>query len=245
MQEVMVGSWAQESRLTGEIRLSLRDLNHQFLNLMGAWNRAPTHDWIDPEPRGTAHKIAEQLAPLSAYQRGLVADCPYALFDLRLKNADPIQLTDEFPTAIETVNFVRLALFFAWHVTTRTPLTARLVLGMSEAAIDAFKGLTVNGLCDLAATESCRLTARWSESRGYWSALLVGALRQDAVALRRAQLFGLQLAAAAQLPPGFNEGDGHCGRSPVRITLPGCYASLSPTPTHKNLQKRRQGVKRH
>ena len=255
MQESMIGSWAQESRLTGEIHLSLRNLNHQFLDLMSARDRVRTHDWIDPQPRAAAEEIAEYLAPLSARQRSLAADCPYALFDLRfqdsahwsrrLKVADICASAEECSMSAETVNFARLALFFAWHVTTRTPLNARLVLGMSETTVDAFRALTVNGLVALAATESCQLTARWSASQGYWRALLGGALHQEGPALRRAQLFGLQLAAAAQLPPGFREGDSHCGRSPLKFTLRGCDASPSPTPTYKNLQKRRQSVKRH
>ena len=64
----------------------------------------------------------------------------------------------------------------------------------------AFRRITVNQLPALVATEAVHLSARWSGCAAYWSALTAAASRADPTALRRVQLYGLQLAAAARLP---------------------------------------------
>jgi hypothetical protein len=194
MQEAFVGNWSHESHLSAEILGSLRDLNHRFLDLTAT--RTP--DWV-----------AGRVAPLSAAQRAAAADCPYALFDLRfqdggywrgrLQNSGAWRVADESVVDDETSNFVRLALFYAWHVASTAGLKAQLLLGMSGATGAAFRRITVNQLPALVATEAMHLSVRWSGCTAYWSALTAAASRADPAALRRVQLYGLQLAAAARL----------------------------------------------
>lgn len=194
MQYAIVGSWAQESHLSAEMLGSLRDLNHRFLDL--AATRA---EWI-----------AGQVAPLSAAQRAAAAGCPYALFDLRfqdeghwrlrLQNAGAWRVADESAVDDATVSFARIALFYVWHVASSAGLGAQLLLGMNGNTAAAFRRITVNQLPALAVTEAGYLSARWSGCNSYWSALTAAASRADAAALRRVQLYGLQLAAAAWLP---------------------------------------------
>jgi hypothetical protein len=194
MQDAFVGNWAQESHLSAEILGSLRDLNHRFLDLTAS----RTADWV-----------AGRVAPLSAAQRAAAAGCPYALFDLRfqdeghwrlrLQNSGAWRVADESVVDDETVNFVRLALFYAWHVASSAGLKAQLLLGMNGATAAAFRRITVNHLPALVATEAGHLSARWSGCTAYWNALTDAASRADPAALRRVQLYGLQLAAAARL----------------------------------------------
>ena len=54
-------------------------------------------------------------------------------------------------------------------------------------------------LPSLAATEATNLTARWNSCATYWQALTGAATRPNSVHLRRIQLYGLQLTAAARL----------------------------------------------
>src|SRR5712675_2219052 len=146
--------------------------------------------------------------PCGAAVRG-AAGCPYALFDLRfqdeghwrlrLQNSGGWRVADESVADDETVNFVRLALFYAWHVASSAGLKAQLLLGMNGATAAAFRGITVNHLPALVATEAGYLSARWSGCTAYWGALTDAASRADPAALRRVQLYGLQLAAAARL----------------------------------------------
>jgi len=206
MQDAFVGSWARQPHLSVEMLGSLHDLNHRFLDLLGA--RAG--DWRLPGALHLPGEVSGQVAPLSAAQRAAAANCPYALFDLRfhdtehwrarLASAGHWRIADATVVDDDMASFVRLALFYAWHVASTGKLTAHLLLGMNEHTAAAFRGATLNGLQALAASETVNLTARWCTSGAYWSALTGAASRADAARLRRVQLFGLQLAAAARLP---------------------------------------------
>jgi hypothetical protein len=202
MQDAYVGSWARESHLSTEILGSLRDLNHRFLDLA-----ASRTGWV-----------AGQVAALSAAQRAAAAGCPYALFDLRFQDdghwrvrlqslrswyvADESAVDDREDDQADDdrVGFVRLALFYAWHMASSEGIKAQLLLGMNGGTADEFRRVTVNQLQALVTTEAKHLSARWSGCTTYWNALTAAALRTDLKALRRVQLHGLQLAAAARLP---------------------------------------------
>jgi hypothetical protein len=201
MQEAVSGSgWVKESHIAAEHLDSIRDLNHRFLDLAelrcGQWSGL--------------NGFEQQLAPLSGSQRAAAANCPYALFDLRFEDdgywkarlRTPLrhQVADEPRPDDDTVGFVRLAIFYAWHVASTTGLAAQLLLGMHSETAQALRRTSVNALPGLAATEAANLTVRWSNCRAYWSALTSAALRADPPALRRVQLYGLQLAAASRLP---------------------------------------------
>jgi hypothetical protein len=204
MQEASIGGWTQESHLSAETLGSLRDLNHRFLDLAAAGG----NEWASARGAKMSPGLAEQVAPLSAAQRSAVAGCPYALFDLRfqddghwgrrLQTSSEWRVADEAVVDDDTVCFVRLALFYAWHVAAGAALRAQLLLGMNGAT--AIRGITLNHLPALVVTEAKYLSARWSECTAFWSALTAAALRTEPAALRRVQLHGLQLAAAARLP---------------------------------------------
>jgi hypothetical protein len=205
MQEAFFGSWARQPHFAGELLAPLQDLNHRFLDLVDS--RAG--DWRQADSLRLPGEATGRVAPLTAAQRAAAASCPYALFDLRFHDDEHwrsrLAMTGQWRVADasaaeeDTVAFVRLALFYAWHVAATTRLAAQLLLGMTEHTAGAFRGLTLNCLPALAASESANLSARWSESDVYWGALMCAASRTDATGLRRIQLFGLQLAAAARL----------------------------------------------
>jgi hypothetical protein len=205
MQESFIGAWEQQgSQLSGASLHSLRDLNHRFLELA-----ATAHgEWACEA--GLSVSIAGRVAPLSPAQREAAANCPYALFDLRfcdaahwrerLQGARPWRVADGHGADAATVEFVRLSLFYAWHIAAVAGLTAQLLLEMSAETAEAFRAATVNSLPSLAATEAACLTARWSDCDVYWSALVDAASAGNPAVLRRVQLHGLQLAAASRLP---------------------------------------------
>ncbi|HEY5263575.1 MAG TPA: hypothetical protein VIJ37_01180 [Steroidobacteraceae bacterium] len=205
MQDAVVGSWAQESYLSPERLGSLHELNHRFLDLAGA--RAA--EWGITGGGGVSLGLAERVAPLSRTQRSAAANCPYALFDLRfeddrhwlsrLENVDEWRIADESVLGNDTHRFVHMALFYAWHVASGAGLGAQLLLGMNDSTAAAFRRVNMSRLSALAATEAAHLTARWSGCSPYWVALMSAAARSDPAGLRRVQLYGLQLAAAARL----------------------------------------------
>ena len=202
MQESFGGAWARGSQLSDASLHSLRDLNRRFLELAatgcGEWSCG----------RGL-EDIGSRVAPLTTVQREAAANCPYALFDLRfrdaahwqerLRDAERWAVADEHTVDAPTVDFVRLALFYAWHIVSVADLNAQLLLGMSADTAATFRAAALDKLPFLAITEARHLTARWSDRAAYWSALVGAASGGNPGALRRVQLQGLQLAAASRL----------------------------------------------
>ncbi|MDP9007759.1 MAG: hypothetical protein M3N91_03465 [Pseudomonadota bacterium] len=191
---MLIGNWVQESHVSLEHLMSMRGLNRRFLDLAGKGIVSPA--------------LGVRVMPLTSSQRAAAADCPYALFDLRFQDdahwrgrlAGGFKVADEPNADEDTVDFVRLALFYAWHVASSAGLTAHLLLGMQANTADAFRRVSVDELPALAVAEAPNLTPRWSHCNAYWSALINAAARPDPGVLRRVQLSGLQLAAASQLP---------------------------------------------
>jgi hypothetical protein len=199
MEESFGAAWAEKSQLSEANLHSLRDLNRRFLELAALKS--------GESARGLAG-LASRVAPLTPAQRAAAANCPYALFDLRFFDVSHWQgrlqqqawtVADDHGVDAAIVDFVRLALFYAWHVASLAGLTAQLLLGMPVDTAAAFRATTLDSLPQLAQTESAHLTARWSDCPVYWNALLGAASRGNSVTLHRAQLHGLQLAAAARL----------------------------------------------
>jgi len=195
---------------TGDFRReigALRSLNRRFLDL-----------------ESTSVGLNGRLARLSAAQKDTVAACPYALFDVRLHDAAHWQgrlcgsgggrVADSAagPNSVAAAapdraafDFLRLALFFAWHVAAASSagvsrLAPLLVLGMPAHTTAAFARAPVSAILELAQCEAGYLTARWRDCDNYWSALATAAEARDETRLRRVRLYGIQLAAAAQLP---------------------------------------------
>jgi hypothetical protein len=196
VQDACIGNWTPQAHLSMEHLASMRGLNGRFLDLVGNGLLSPL--------------LARQIASLSRAQRISAANCPYALFDLRfaddgywrvrLQAVGTWRVADDDQVDAEIVDFVRLALFYTWHVASSAGLAAHLLLGMHGNTAEAFRGVSVDALPALALAEAPNLTARWSGCRSFWSALIGAAAHPDPAALRRVQLSGLQLAAAAQLP---------------------------------------------
>ena len=171
MQNGFIGDWAQQPHLSVEHRSSMHGLNRRFLDLAG---------------KGVlACGLGAQVAPLSPAQRAAAADCPYALFDLRfqddahwrgrLQSIQPLRIADAPGADEDTVDFVRLALFYTWHLASSAGLAAHLLLGMHANTAHAFRGVSVDALPALAATEASNLTPRWGQCHAYWSALIKAA----------------------------------------------------------------------
>ena len=205
MQDANVRTWTREPQVSAELLGSLRGLNHRFLDLVATW----AGGWEADGASAHHADLAAQIAPLSAAQKMAVADCPYALFDLRFHDerhwANRLHLArrwnvaDVSPSDEATLDFVRMALFFAWHVASTARLAAQFLLGMPAAAVTAFRAAPFDCLSGLAAAEAMHLTARWHDCPMYWNALTSAAFRPDSAELRRIQLHGLQLAAAVRL----------------------------------------------
>jgi hypothetical protein len=202
MQDAFI--WARQPHFSAEMLASLRDLNLRFLDLIAAH----ASGWRGEHAVRMPPESAGRFVPLSGTQRAAAADCPYALFDLRLGDdahwqsrlaAQP-EVADALPVAEDVAGFARLTLFYAWHVASTSRSSTQLWLGMSEGTAAMFRSMTLNSLPALAASEAPHLSARWCASTFFWSSLASSAQSGDERRLRKVHLFGLQLAAAALLP---------------------------------------------
>jgi len=192
-----------------DVLVSLRELNRRFLALAGTPGAAATG------------APAWRFAQLDETCRAAAADCPYALFDLRfrdeahwsprLRDLGTWHVADAQRASAETLEFVRVALFYVWHIATSAPLRAQLLLGMPPGLVRLFARLTVDRLPSLAVLEAGQLMPRWHTCDAYWDALLGAARSPGSEALRRAQLRGIQYAAAQCLVRG-----GQAAASPLR-----------------------------
>ncbi|MDE2349857.1 MAG: hypothetical protein KGL92_15240 [Gammaproteobacteria bacterium] len=190
MKAAIVSRWTREPLLSVELARSLRDLNAVFLELEGV--------------------VAARLAALSPAQRAIIANCPYALFDLRfhdhehwrrnLRGAGGCCVAETPAGEQRVVAFVRVVLFYAWHLATTARHEASLLFGIPESTADVFAETSPAQLMSIAAMQSVNLSARWSHCEAYWGSLADAAERADRANLRRVQLSGLQLVAAARLP---------------------------------------------
>lgn len=186
--------------ITERVQNSLSELNLRFLELL-----ATDHH----EAAVLSGDMRLCLTQMSIAQRAAVADCPYALFDvrfqdevhwsMRLSDAQRWQVAEVSVAGAEAVNFVRLALFYAWHVAHSAKLAARVQLGMNESVVTAFRSTTLDRLPALAVSEAAYLSVKWSANAAYWGLLTRAAATADTAALRRVQLYGLQLSAASRL----------------------------------------------
>lgn len=205
MQEANVKRWERESDVSTAMLESVHELNHRFLDLLGESPR----EWNSAGFAGLPAEVRLWIVPLTAAQKKAAANCPYALFDLhfhddaywraRLHTDFPCHVADAVSPNDTMLGFVRLAVFYAWHVASANKLAARLLLGMNDMTAAAFRAVTIDCLPGLAAAVGVELTARWSNRPAYWSALTRAAARSNSTVLRRVQLQGLQLTAAARL----------------------------------------------
>lgn len=223
MQDGTQAGPMRDPTMPTELLDSMRELNRRFLELIAdqpdGWN-APKRSLLPIPSPTTPSQLSARVAPLTPAQKAAVASCPYALFDLRFHDdthwqerlrgngiwrvaeASAVPTADVAITVgadARTVDFVRLVLFFAWHVASSGRLAAQLLLGMRESTVAAFRSTTIDCLPALANREASHLTARWNDCVPYWRALTGAAGRQDTAELRKIQLYGLQLAAAARL----------------------------------------------
>ena len=201
MQDALMANWSAEPPVSGELQASLRDLNQRFLDLLAA-GAAPERGAPWPD-------LPRRIASLTSEQKAAAANCPYALFDLkfhddahwrgRLEQSASGSIADSPAPSGTVAGFAQLALFYAWHVAANGALAAQLILGMNERTAAALSRVTLGRVALLASAESGNLSARWSGCNAFWAELIDAAARPDPKGLRRVQLFGLQLAAAARL----------------------------------------------
>jgi len=203
VQDAMFVTPGRQPLLPPFIISSLLQLNRRLLDL--AARPRPASGWHPCVPEN----LALRLAGMNEERREALARVPYALFDLRFADdahweraltcaAHPC-VADAGMREAEAQQFAQLIVFFAWNLAQAEPRCAPLVLGMSERVAATLAALTLDRLPGLHGLLRGALSLRWPERRSYWFAITSGTCLPGSADFRRAQLFGLQLAAAARL----------------------------------------------
>ncbi len=205
MQDTIVAGLANDPVLSESLLRSLHTLNKLFLGLVRTRSAEEAQDWSLRVPSAIAHR----LSLLSDTQRDALVSSPYALFDLRfgddshwrrLLTEPEAGVRDREPPRAETAQFVWLALFYAWHVANSAPMSTLLVLGMGEATARELAQLSLDRVAALVEPQSGHLSLRWAQRPAFWNRVIETAGEPQSSNFRRAQLFGLQIAAAQHLP---------------------------------------------
>jgi len=205
MRDAGVISANPERLLTAQLLRSLGELNRRFLELAGAAPSRATGEWMLRVPPD----LSQRIAALTQDRRAALSACPYALFDIRfcdeahwhssLQSGTRWCVNDVAPQDAGIAEFTQLALFYAWHLAASSPQSAPLILGMNERTVRAFAGITLDKLPGLIDAQRHHVSLRWANCKSYWHLVTSAASVPESRNLRRAQLFGLQVAAATRL----------------------------------------------
>lgn len=205
MHEAKVAAPHSGPLLSPRLLGSLGQLNRRFLDLAGGRHVGGGSEWGLHAPAD----LAGRIAALGDERRNALSQCPYALFDIRfcddahwqisLQSGPRWSVADLPPQHPQIAEFLQFALFFCWHLAQTQPLSAPLILGMAERTARDLGRVTLDRLPGLIGAQRHHLSLRWANCRSFWCALTSAASCPGSVNLRRAQLFGLQIAAAARL----------------------------------------------
>jgi hypothetical protein len=205
MQDASVISANPERLLTAQTLRSLGELNLRFLDLAGAAPHRRAGEWMLRVPPD----LSQRIAALAQDRRAALSNCPYALFDIRfcddahwhstLQTGARWRVNDVSPEDAGMAEFTQLALFYSWHLAASSPLSAPLILGMNESTVRALACVTLDKLPGLIEAQRHHVSLRWPNCKPFWHLLTSAASVPGSRNLRRAQLFGLQVAAATRL----------------------------------------------
>ncbi|MCC7200751.1 MAG: hypothetical protein IT483_14665 [Gammaproteobacteria bacterium] len=191
---------AAGSLFDDRLLLTLASANDAFLRLAGELHGA----WPAEGALGIAAHHLASLAALGCHRRNALAGLPYVLFDLRFRDDGWwAALSGGAPSVndgaesvrpdLRVVEFARYGLTLGWHLAQVSEASARIALGMGDAALAVLRGAPLGAVDGLAARAGTGLTARFAGSLPYWRLFIQAALAPDAGTNAGLRLLGLQL----------------------------------------------------
>jgi hypothetical protein len=196
--------------LSAAVLARIHELNLDYLELLAA-----EHD--DPRPdagqlQHLPHKLHALLAALAPAARISLAALPYTLYSLGFEDeklwrslAEPAALAASLSmseryaqphSASLQASLCEVALLYAWHVATASPLAARLIYAMPEAVTQRLTAAPPWYVRRLAVHHVSLLMPRWPTNPGFWPDLVRFAAAGDHQRLATAKVLGSQLIAA-------------------------------------------------
>jgi hypothetical protein len=205
MSPPKVGSW--DSALLAPVA----EINEHMLALLKEMAAAPRPAGERATPR-LLSVLREHWRRLDLKAQRQLACCPYLLLDAGFSQPERWQrrLADGVMDAAARGGYfygyngtalVRRMLLLAWHLARSNRLMASVTLGLTSAVADTIAAARLKDLEAIAESAPGWIVPRWEQQPIVWQQLLTAACRGQALALRQAQLRGLQLLAGGHSRP--------------------------------------------
>jgi hypothetical protein len=196
--------------LSAAVLARIHELNLDYLELLAAEHNSQPAD--AGQLQHLPSKLHAMLAALSPSARGSLATLPYTLYSLGFEDeklwralAEPAALAASLSigeryaqphSASLQASLCEVALLYAWHVATWSPLAARLIYAMPETVTQRLTAAPPWYVRRLAVHHASLLLPRWPTNPGFWPDLVRFAAAGDQLRLATAKLLGSQLIAA-------------------------------------------------
>jgi hypothetical protein len=192
--------------LSAAVLARIHELNLDYLELLAAEHNG------QGQLQHLPCRLHATIAGLSQPARMLLATLPYTLYSLGFEDeklwrslAEPsavaasLSLSERYaqPHASSLqASLCEVALLFAWHVATSSPLAARLIYAMPESVTQRLTAAPPWYVRRLAVHHESLLMPRWPTNPGFWPDLVRFAAAGDQQRLATAKVLGSQLIAA-------------------------------------------------
>jgi len=196
--------------LSAAVLARIHELNLDYMELLAAERNAV--DACDGQLQHLPSKLHAAIAEMSPAARASLAALPYTLYSLGFEDeklwralAQPATLAAAMSMrerytqprdASLQASLCEVALMYAWHVATSSPLAARLIYAMPEAVAERLMAAPPWYVRRLAVHHASLLLPRWPTNPGFWPALVRFAVADDQQRLATAKVLGSQLIAA-------------------------------------------------
>lgn len=196
--------------LSAAVLARIHELNLDYIELLAAEHNAVGAG--DAQLLHLPYRLHATIAELSPSARASLAAVPYTLYSLGFEDeklwrslAEPSALAAAMSMgeryalphcASLQASLCEVALLYAWHVATSSPVAARLIYAMPEAVAQRLTSAPPWYIRRLAVHHASLLLPRWPTNPGFWPDLVRFAAEGDQPRLATAKLLGSQLIAA-------------------------------------------------
>jgi hypothetical protein len=196
--------------LSAAVLAQIHELNLDYIELLAAEHNAGSSS--DGQLQHLPCKLHGMIAGLAPPARDSLAALPYTLYSLGFED-EKLWRSLEEPAALASslcmsqryaqahsaslqASLCEIALLYAWHVATASPVAARLIYAMPESVAQRLTAAPPWYVRRLAVHHAVLLMPRWPTNPGFWPDLVHFAAAGDHQRLATAKLLGSQLIAA-------------------------------------------------
>ncbi|HEX4973875.1 MAG TPA: hypothetical protein VFV69_22725 [Steroidobacteraceae bacterium] len=196
--------------LSAAVLARIHELNLDYIELLAAEHNGG--GVIDGQLQHLPCKLHAAIAALTPSTRMSLAALPYTLYSLGFEDeklwrslAEPAALASSLSMSERyaqphshsvQASLCEVALLYAWHVATASPVAARLIYAMPEAVTQRLTAAPPWYVRRLAVHHASLLLPRWPTNPGFWPDLVHFAAAGDQQRLATAKVLGSQLIAA-------------------------------------------------